>query len=78
MLSLQRNQTLPQGDFPLTTQLRDFVLNLQCLVREDGQDLVEYALLVALIAFAATSGMSHLATSINSAFSSIAGKLTIA
>jgi pilus assembly protein Flp/PilA len=48
------------------------------LVREDGQDLVEYALLVAMIAFAATSGMQHLANSTNSAFISIAGKLTIA
>ena len=45
---------------------------------EQGQDLVEYALVVALIAFAATAGMSTLATSINNAFSSIAGKLTIA
>jgi pilus assembly protein Flp/PilA len=62
----------------LKSRIRDFFLKLQCLVREDGQDLVEYALLVAMIAFAATSGMQHLATSINSAFSSIAGKLTIA
>jgi pilus assembly protein Flp/PilA len=45
---------------------------------EEGQDLVEYALLVALIAFAATAGMNHLASSINSAFSSIAGKMTLA
>jgi pilus assembly protein Flp/PilA len=62
----------------LNFQLRDFLLKLRCLVQEDGQDLVEYALLVALIAFAATSGMHTLATSINSAFNSIADKLTIA
>ena len=62
----------------MKSQLCEFFLKLQCLVREDGQDLVEYALLVALIAFAATSGMHTLASSINSAFSSIAGKLTIA
>jgi pilus assembly protein Flp/PilA len=48
------------------------------LKSDEGQDLVEYALLIALIAFACTSGMSHLATSINAAFNSIAGKLTIA
>jgi len=50
---------------------------LQCLVREDGQDLVECALLVALIAFAATSGMHTLANDINSAFNTIGGRLTI-
>jgi len=41
------------------------------LVREDGQDLVEYALVVALIALAATAGMNTLATDISNAFSSI-------
>ena len=30
--------------------------------REEGQDLVEYALIVALIALAATAGMNSLAT----------------
>jgi pilus assembly protein Flp/PilA len=45
---------------------------------DEGQDLVEYALLIALIAFACTAGMGTLATSINSTFRSIAGKLTIA
>ena len=43
---------------------------------QDGQDLVEYALVVALIAFAATAGMSTLAGDINSAFTSIGGTLT--
>jgi pilus assembly protein Flp/PilA len=42
---------------------------------EDGQDLVEYALVVALIAFGATAGMSTLATGINSAFNTISSKL---
>lgn len=45
---------------------------------EEGQDLVEYALVVALIAFGATAGMSTLASSINNAFSSLSGALTIA
>ena len=39
---------------------------------------IRAALLIALIAFACTAGMGVLANSINSAFSSIAGKLTIA
>ncbi len=38
---------------------------------ESGQGLVEYVLLIALVAFAATAGMSSLASSINSAFSSV-------
>jgi pilus assembly protein Flp/PilA len=49
---------------------------LQILKDENGQDLIEYALVVALIAFAATAGMSTLATSINTAFSTIGTKLT--
>lgn len=46
------------------------------LVREEGQDLVEYALVVALIAFGAITGMGYLATGINNAFSGIATTLT--
>jgi pilus assembly protein Flp/PilA len=41
------------------------------LKREEGQDLIEYVLLVALIAFACTVGMKALATDINTAFSNI-------
>jgi pilus assembly protein Flp/PilA len=42
---------------------------------EEGQDLVEYALVVALIAFGAVAGMSALATGINNAFNSISTTL---
>jgi pilus assembly protein Flp/PilA len=45
------------------------------MLREEGQDLVEYALVVALVAFAATAGMNSLATGINAAFSGIATTL---
>jgi pilus assembly protein Flp/PilA len=44
--------------------------------REEGQDLIEYALVVACIAFAATAGMGSLATSINTAFNQIGITLT--
>jgi pilus assembly protein Flp/PilA len=44
---------------------------LQILKDENGQDLIEYALVVALIAFAATAGMSTLATAINTAFTNV-------
>ena len=43
---------------------------------EEGQDLVEYALVVALIAFGATAGMSALAGGINSAFNTISQRLS--
>ena len=38
---------------------------------EEGQGLVEYVLIIALVAFAAVAGMSSLASSINSAFSKV-------
>ena len=44
--------------------------------KEEGQDLIEYALVVALIAFAATAGMNTLATNINTAFTNIGTTLT--
>ena len=52
----------------LQTRLRD----------ESGQDLIEYALVVALIAFAATAGMGTVATGINDSFSKISSKLASA
>jgi pilus assembly protein Flp/PilA len=44
--------------------------------REEGQDLVEYALVVALIAFGATAGMGALASGINKAFNTISTTLS--
>ena len=38
---------------------------------EEGQGLVEYLLILALVAFAATAGMTSLASGLNSAFSQI-------
>lgn len=46
------------------------------LMQEDGQDLIEYALVVSLIAFAAVAGMNTVATDINSAFQNIGTKIT--
>lgn len=42
---------------------------------ESGQDLIEYALIAALIALGAIAGMSYVASAINNAFSSIGSKL---
>jgi pilus assembly protein Flp/PilA len=46
------------------------------LQSEEAQDLVEYALVIALVAFAATVGMKSLATSLNTAFTAIGTTLT--
>jgi len=43
---------------------------------ESGQDLIEYALLAALIALAATVGMGVVASDINNAFTKIGSKLS--
>ena len=58
----------------LSTKLYLYVRNL--IEREEGQDLVEYALVVALIAFGAIVSMNFLATGINTAFSDVAATLT--
>jgi len=51
--------------------------NLKNLASQDeGQDLVEYALVVALIALAATAGMHTLASDLSAAFTSIGATLT--
>ncbi len=42
---------------------------------QSGQDLIEYALVVALIALAATAGMSSVATQINNAFTRVGSHL---
>ena len=42
---------------------------------EQGQDLIEYALVVSLIALAATVSMTAVATSISTAFSKVGSKM---
>lgn len=49
---------------------------LRLMQKEEGQDLIEYALVVALIALGATAGMSTVATDINAAFTAIGNKIT--
>ena len=44
---------------------------------ETGQGLVEYVLIVALVAFAATAGMTTLASSLNSAFTKVGSILGV-
>lgn len=59
-----------------TFLLKQYVRMQTFLGDERGQDLIEYALVVALIAFAATAGMKTVATDINLAFGNIGTKLT--
>ena len=60
----------------MKTQMMSLYFRIQELLsREEGQDLVEYALLIALIAFGAIAGMKSLATSINTTFQNIGSSL---
>jgi len=53
-------------------------LLLKSLQKECGQDLVEYALLVSLIAFGATAGMRSIASKVNETFTNIGLTMTSA
>jgi pilus assembly protein Flp/PilA len=58
-------------------RLMKFYLKVQDLKSsEEGQDLVEYALLVALIALVCVSGVNSIASAINTVFSTISTSLT--
>lgn len=60
----------------MRSQFSKLIRGLRHLLKQEhGQDLVEYALVVALIAFGATAGMKSLATGINTAFNGISTKL---
>ncbi len=57
--------------------IRQIKAALVVLHREDsGQDLIEYALLAALLALGAVAGMDYVALKINTAFSLVGNKLT--
>jgi pilus assembly protein Flp/PilA len=56
--------------------LNAFCVKLQDLAnREDGQDLVEYSLVVALISLGATASMQALAGGVNTAFLGLSSTL---
>jgi pilus assembly protein Flp/PilA len=51
-------------------------LKLQTLAgREEGQDLVEYALLICLLSLAAITGVNYVATAVTTVFSNISTSL---
>jgi pilus assembly protein Flp/PilA len=60
----------------MMSNIRETLIRLH---REDsGQDLIEYALIAALIALAAVVGMGTVANAINEAFISISSRLNSA
>jgi pilus assembly protein Flp/PilA len=48
----------------------------ELMSREEGQDLVEYALLITLIALAVVGGVNHVASAVNNTFSRISTTLS--
>jgi pilus assembly protein Flp/PilA len=65
------------GEKKMNTMLLKLFVKFQDLMsREEGQDLVEYALVVALVAFGATVGMKTLASGLNTAFTTISSTLS--
>jgi pilus assembly protein Flp/PilA len=59
--------------------MKSFALNALTRLHknESGQGLAEYLLVLALVALAATAGMSNLAIQINSYFNAIGTKLGV-
>ena len=62
----------------LTATLKQFVARTRHFVIEDGQDLLEYALLVALIALVAIGAVGLAGNSVSTIFANIAGQLSTA
>jgi pilus assembly protein Flp/PilA len=65
----RKGQNRKPGENSMTSFILDALVRLH---RDDkGQGLVEYLLILALVAFAATAGMGSLASGLNSAFSQV-------
>jgi len=61
----------------MQTLINNFYFAVQRLIhREEGQDLAEYALVFALVAFGATSGMNFFAAAVLDAFVQVAQMVT--
>ncbi|MFZ2022019.1 MAG: Flp family type IVb pilin [Terracidiphilus sp.] len=61
--------------------MKNLILNLYAKIQsltdgEEGQDLVEYALIVCLIALAAIVGVNKVAAAITTVFSNISASLS--
>lgn len=58
-----------------TIFLKSLVAMQNLMNREEGQDLVEYALLVSLIALAAITGVGKVATAVTTIFTNVSTSL---
>ena len=67
----------PCGERQMKNRILLVTIKLQnLLASEEGQDLIEYALVVALVAFGATAAMGTLATKISNTFTQIGTSLS--
>lgn len=72
-----RENLKPARKSKMNNALLKLLVKLQTLsVREDGQDLVEYALVVGLISIAAVATLKNAATAINGVITSITSTLS--
>ncbi|HEY1646846.1 MAG TPA: Flp family type IVb pilin [Terracidiphilus sp.] len=55
--------------------LKTYLKIRDLMTREEGQDLVEYALLITLVALAAVGGIRKVTSAINTVFSNISNTL---
>jgi len=73
----EENPKMPVSMLKLVVRIQTLGSDVRRIIADkSGQDLIEYALVVALIAFAAAAGMTTVATKINTAFTNIGTKLT--
>jgi pilus assembly protein Flp/PilA len=74
---LHREAQSDRGNQQMNNVLLRLYIKLQEFAsREDAQDLVEYALIVAVVAFGTTAGMKTLSAGLAAAFSGISSKLS--
>ena len=59
----------------MKSTLLNLYVKFQGLKNDEGQDLVEYALLVALIALVCVAGVNNVASAVNNVFASISSTL---
>jgi pilus assembly protein Flp/PilA len=64
-----------QGETMSNSLLKLYVKLQGLKYGEEGQDLVEYALLVALIALVCITGVNNVATAVNTVFTNISNSL---
>jgi pilus assembly protein Flp/PilA len=70
-------QDVTKEDEHMNHLLLTMYLKLQNLAnREEGQDLVEYALVICMISLAAITGVNYVATAVTTVFSNISSSLT--